>query len=121
MPQHNDVGAHGASDRVKVNFGTMDVVTGDLTAMVNRFEQITTDLLRDLALVLGTGDGQDEKGDVNAWSGGAKTFFEEKKVKWNQQAEQMRNELLAAKNHVNQASENYQIAERHNKAMWSQY
>ncbi|MET9337141.1 hypothetical protein [Nonomuraea sp. NPDC003804] len=103
----------------------MDVVTGDLTAMVNRFEQITTDLLRDLALVLGTGEtegiGKDEKDDVNAWAGGAKGFFEAKKRLWNQQAETMRNELLAAKNHVNQASENYQIAERHNQSMWSQF
>ncbi|MFD1931570.1 MULTISPECIES: WXG100 family type VII secretion target [Nonomuraea] len=115
---HNDV---GASDRVKVNFGTMDVVSGDLVAMVNRFEQITTDLMRDLALVLGTGDGDDQAGDQNAWGGGAKTFFEQKKVKWNQQAEQMRTELGAAQKHVNTANENYQIAERHNQSMWTQF
>ncbi|MEV4060598.1 WXG100 family type VII secretion target [Nonomuraea dietziae] len=119
MPSpHNDV---GASDRVKVNFGTMDVVSGDLVAMVNKFEQITTDLMRDLALVLGTGDGQDQAGDQNAWAGGAKAFFEQKKIEWTRQAEQMRTELGAAQKHVNQANENYQIAERHNTAMWSQY
>ncbi|GAA2770725.1 hypothetical protein GCM10020219_044700 [Nonomuraea dietziae] len=63
----------------------MDVVSGDLVAMVNKFEQITTDLMRDLALVLGTGDGQDQAGDQNAWAGGAKAFFEQKKIEWTRQ------------------------------------
>src|SRR5687767_6173864 len=105
---HNDV---GATDRVKVNFGTMDVVSGDLVAIVNRFDQITTDLMRDLALVLGTGDGQDQAGDQDAWGGGAALFFKGKKDEWRKQAEQMRTELAAAQKHVNTANENYQIAE----------
>ncbi|MFE3447459.1 WXG100 family type VII secretion target [Nonomuraea sp. NPDC059194] len=106
------------SDRVSVNFQQMDLTVGDLDAIVRRFETRIGDLLKDLQLILGTGDGQDQAGDEDAWGGGAKTFFEEKKVKWMGQAAQMRAELEAAKQHVRVANENYQIAERANVNAW---
>lgn len=118
MAGHNDV---GYSDRVMVNFGTMDVTIGDLDKIINRFDQITADLLTNLRTILGTGDGNDQAGDMNAWNGAASSFFEERRKVWHQQAEDMRLELQAAKTHVGQASENYQIAERHNANMWTSY
>ncbi|GAA3471592.1 WXG100 family type VII secretion target [Nonomuraea roseola] len=106
-------------DRVRVNFSSMENATGDLSRILSQFDTITDELMKDLRIILGDSDGADGP-EKDAWGGGAKTFFEEKKRKWDAEAAIMRQELAAAGIHVNTANDNYQAAERANVKMWLQ-
>ncbi|SDH01041.1 Proteins of 100 residues with WXG [Sinosporangium album] len=103
-------------DYTRVHFGNMELRQQELAKLVGLFETAFDDMVKELRVALGD-DGNSATDDN--WSGAAAVYFNQMKVRWHQQASQMRNELNQAQLTVGIARDNYQHAEKLNAGMWT--
>lgn len=94
-------------DHVKVSFGELGALGGDID---NRVRQVET-LLNDLGQQIRTLEG--------TWEGSANEGFQAEKNRWFTSADSLRGTLARIATAVHTANENYQGTEKSNAARWS--
>ncbi|MFI7130787.1 WXG100 family type VII secretion target [Nonomuraea sp. NPDC050153] len=86
----------------------MEQAYDQLQKIVTELDRATDDLLVDIRKELGA-----------SWEGDAEQFFNTKKNQWNAHEQAMGLQLFEAAKAVNIAKGNYELAEKHNIAIWS--
>ena len=93
--------------RIKVTFGAMEALAGDIGRQVGNIEGYLSDLNSKI------------KNLEELWVGGASEQFQATKNSWNQSADHLRQVLAKIQTAVQQSTEGYQSAEQRNTARWS--
>lgn len=94
------------TDRIKVSFGSMEQLAGDIRGQVSAIEGNLTDL------------GSQIRNLEQDWRGGASEGFQVTKQKWFDAADSLRGTLARIEMAVVQSTQGYGDAEKKNASRW---
>lgn len=92
--------------QIKVTFGAMEALAGDIGRQVGNIEGYLSDLNSKIKTL------------EDMWIGASSEGFQQTKNSWNQSADHLRQVLAKIQTAVQQSTEGYQSAEQRNTARW---